>query len=364
MILIEKSTDVEVYSSTGRGAIQGYGYNFHQDKGNQGAAGPRILRLRRVSNFSVHDLKLVDSPSFHFTMDTCSDGEVYNMVIHGRYLGGLDGIDVWGTNLWIHDVEVSNKDECVTVKSPASHILVEAVHCNWSGGCAMGSLGADTDVHDIEYRDIYTHHSNQMFMFKSRGGSGSVRNVELRRFAGHSNAYTLDLDSDWSKTKAAAGDGVAYANIHVADWRGTCVDGHRRPPVRVKCPARVPCAGLNITGFDVRGSDGAGHVVYQCENAFGSGACLRPPPHAHGGDGAPPYVADERVEVTVPALGGIGPMPNELARPFHPDAGVPIPQMPSSFFPGSRPRKALLLAASAQQRGREGSGSRAIVVTS
>ena len=34
----------------------------------------------------------------------------------GANLGGSDGVDVWGNNYWIHDVEVTNRDECVTVK--------------------------------------------------------------------------------------------------------------------------------------------------------------------------------------------------------------------------------------------------------
>jgi rhamnogalacturonan hydrolase len=84
------------------------------------------------------------APAFHFTMDTCTNGEVYNMIIRGGNEGGLDGIDIWGTNIWVHDVEVTNKDECVTVKSPASHMFIEDIYCNWSGGCAIGSLGADT----------------------------------------------------------------------------------------------------------------------------------------------------------------------------------------------------------------------------
>lgn len=41
MIYIEHSTDFEIYSSRGEGAIQGYGYEFH----SQGEYGPRILRL-------------------------------------------------------------------------------------------------------------------------------------------------------------------------------------------------------------------------------------------------------------------------------------------------------------------------------
>lgn len=49
------------------------------------------------------------------------------------------------------------------MKSPASNILVESVFCNWSGGCAIGSLAADTAISNIEYNHIYTQNSNQMF---------------------------------------------------------------------------------------------------------------------------------------------------------------------------------------------------------
>jgi hypothetical protein len=38
------------------------------------------------------------------------------MIIRGGNEGGLDGVDIWGSNIHVHDVEVSNKDECVTVK--------------------------------------------------------------------------------------------------------------------------------------------------------------------------------------------------------------------------------------------------------
>lgn len=105
MIFIEHTTDFELYSANSAGAVQGYGYQFLED----GTYGPRILRLYEVTDFSVHDIALVDSPAFHFTMDTCTNGEVYNMIIRGSNEGGLDGVDVWGTNIWVHDVEVTSK---------------------------------------------------------------------------------------------------------------------------------------------------------------------------------------------------------------------------------------------------------------
>jgi hypothetical protein len=48
------------------------------------------------------------------------------MVVRGGNEGGLDGIDVWGTNIWVHDVEVTNKDECVTVKACLNSINLES----------------------------------------------------------------------------------------------------------------------------------------------------------------------------------------------------------------------------------------------
>jgi rhamnogalacturonan hydrolase len=101
MIFIEHTSDFELFSSTSEGAVQGFGYEFHREGS---LSGPRILRLYEVTDFSVHDLALVDAPAFHFSMDTCENGEVYNMAIRGGNSGGLDGIDVWSTNIWVHDV--------------------------------------------------------------------------------------------------------------------------------------------------------------------------------------------------------------------------------------------------------------------
>lgn len=110
MFMIEHTSDFELFSSTSRGAIQGFGYEFHAEGS---LSGPRILRLYKVHNFAVHDVILVDAPAFHFSMDTCEDGEVYNMVIRGGDSGGLDGIDVWSNNIWIHDVFSPVLDTCL-----------------------------------------------------------------------------------------------------------------------------------------------------------------------------------------------------------------------------------------------------------
>lgn len=70
------------------------------------------------------------------------------------------------------------------MQSPSKNILVENIYCNWSGGCGMGSLGEDTDISAITFRNVYTWNSNQMMFVKSNGGSGSVSDVTFENFIG------------------------------------------------------------------------------------------------------------------------------------------------------------------------------------
>ncbi|KAJ5734076.1 rhamnogalacturonase rhgA [Penicillium malachiteum] len=333
MIYIEHTTDFELLSSTSAGAVQGFGYVFHAEGSIDG---PRILRLYEVEDFSVHDLILVDSPSFHFSMDTCSNGEVYNMIIRGGNEGGLDGIDIWSENTWIHDISVTNKDECVTVKSPAQNILVESIYCNWSGGCAMGSLADDTDISDITYRNIYTWSSNQMYMIKSNGGNGTVSNVLLENFIGHGNAYSLDIDQYWSSETTAAGDGVQLNNITINNWKGTEEDGAERGPIRVVCSDTAPCTDVTIEDFAMWTEEGDSQW-YLCESAYGDGVCLE------SGDDYTSYTTT--VTVTAAPSGYSAPtMAADLTSAFGTDSPIPIPTIPTSFYPGLTPYSSLASA--------------------
>lgn len=250
------------------------------------------MRLTQVQDFSIHDIALVDgksvpygpmatcprltclAPQFHLTFDGCTNGEAYNMVIRGGNEGGLDGIDVSGSNMWIHDIEVSNRDECVTIKNPSKNMLIEQIYCNWSGGCAMGSLGLDIDISRITYDKIYTVNSNQMFMIKSNGGSGTVRDCTFSNFIGHKNAYTLDIDAHWTQLKLQPGNGVLYQGLNFTNWKGSCSDGSRRAPINVICPDAQPCHGITISDFSVWTESGS-REFYKCSSSFGSGGCLR-----------------------------------------------------------------------------------------
>ncbi|KAF2203772.1 rhamnogalacturonase A [Delitschia confertaspora ATCC 74209] len=326
MIFIGSTSDVEVFSSTGKGAVQGNGYEIHAQGSRTGA---RILRMNKVTDFSVHDVILVDAPAFHFSMDTCTNGEVYNMAIRGGNWGGLDGIDVWSNNIWIHDVMVTNKDECVTVKSPSKNILIENIYCNWSGGCAIGSLSTGTDISSILYKNVYTWSSNQMMMIKSNGGSGSVSNVVFENFIGRGNAYSLNIDQYWSSQSVGDGNGVQLKNITFKNWKGTEANGSQRGPVRIICADGAPCTGITVSDFAMWTESGSSQW-YACRSAYGNGACLK------AGSGAS-YAAVTTTVKSAPTGYQAPTMKEDLQTAFGTTQSIPIPTMPASFYPGVAP---------------------------
>ena len=202
-IVVEKGNDVEFYSSNNLGAINGQGYLKRQSDGAQNA---RLLRFISITNLSVHNLILVDSPTFHLIFNTVSNLEAYYVTIRGPNIGGTDGIDLTCTdNCYIHDFEVTNRDECVSVKSPSQNVLIEDAYCNHSGGMSIGSLTADitspaaaAEVSNITMRNVYSYKSTQMLMIKTfPGGSGAegyVKDSKFENFWSYDCTYGLDID--------------------------------------------------------------------------------------------------------------------------------------------------------------------------
>lgn len=181
------------------------------------------------------------------------------------------------------------------------------------------------DIHDVVYNNVYTQNSNQMYMFKSYGGSGTVANVELKNFIGHSNAYTLDLDATWSSMSPIDGDGILYTNFTFSGWAGTCLNGHQRGPIKLNCPPDVPCTDLSVTDFNVW-TEAGDYVEHWCNNAFGDGACLDA--------GNPTSTFTTTQTVSSVSDYSIATMAGEITVGLGLTASIAIPTLRASFYPG------------------------------
>lgn len=228
---------------------------------------------------------------------------------------------------------VTNKDECVTVKSPSTNLLIENIYCNSSGGCGMGSLPVDTAISKIHYKNVYTWKSNQMMMIKSNGGAGYVEDVLFENFSGHGNAYAFDIDQYWASMSALTGSGVKLSNITAKNWRGTQSNGAQRGPVKVVCADAAPCTDINVSDVNMWTETG-NKIVNVCRSGHGSGACLK--------SGTGSYAQASQTVTVAPAGYSVASMKENLKTAFGTVSSIPIPTLPASYFPNT-PRSASLL---------------------
>ena len=170
---------------------------------------------------------------------------------------------------------VTNKDECVTAKSPAKNILVENIHSDSSGGCAFGGLGAGT-AHFKDHLQKHLHvvtepNDDDKVQRRQRIPRGCGAG-ELHRSR---DAYSLDIDRYWPSMKPVAGSGVQLHNITVKNWRAP----GRMAPSAVPSGLYVlttPCTDITISDFAMWTETGSKQLL-PCRFAYGKGtACLKP----------------------------------------------------------------------------------------
>ncbi|KAK1496386.1 murein transglycosylase [Colletotrichum cuscutae] len=224
---------------------------------------PRLIRLISPINTAVHDLILVDSPKFHIVFDFAVNLEVYHLTIRGANLGSYDGVDVVGTNYWIHDIEVTNRDECVSVKSPSNHALVENLVCNQAGsGISIGSLNVSASIANIG--------NNIAFIKTYPGGSGYVTNVTFENFRSKASLYGLDVNQYWQNTFEPDTGAVALSNLVFRNFSGSVADGAKRPPLYLIANDLTYATNVTVEKFSLWTESGTS-VVNKISNIFGTG---------------------------------------------------------------------------------------------
>ncbi|KAB8222777.1 pectin lyase fold/virulence factor [Aspergillus novoparasiticus] len=269
ILVIVNAVDFEFYSSNGLGAFQGQGY-LYRNLNNTDR--PRLVRLISPTNASVHDLILVDSPKFHIILDFAVNVEAYHLTIRGANLGSYDGIDAIGTNYYIHDNEVTNRDECVSIKSPSHHALVENLVCNQAGsGLSIGSLNVSAEISNIVARNISILQGNNIAFIKTYpGGSGYVSNITFENFRSKASLYGLNINQYWQNTFTPDTGAVTLSNIVFRNVTGSVADGASRPPLYLI--ANDLTFATNVTVEDVSvWTETGDSVVNKISNVFGTG---------------------------------------------------------------------------------------------
>lgn len=96
----------------------------------------QLIRFFMSYNLRVRDLRIENSPQFHFKFDGCENVQIEGISINSPALSpNTDGIHVENTkSVFISNSFISNGDDCISIGPGCSMVEIDNVTCGPSHG--------------------------------------------------------------------------------------------------------------------------------------------------------------------------------------------------------------------------------------
>lgn len=197
-IHLENLKDV-LFTSSGKGTLNGNGrpwwgaikfLKYQEDR-------PRLMHIVTSKNVIIENLLFKDSPFWTFFAEHCDGMIIRYSDVDARWTDqnyhtlldlqafNTDGFDVTGHNVYIHDCNIWNQDDCIAVKDDPNgsyDMLFERISCSGLG-LVIGSIGT-TAVNNITFRDSIMPNTVKGIYMKTRwsdsgpiGTAASISNI-------------------------------------------------------------------------------------------------------------------------------------------------------------------------------------------
>ncbi|KAD5317219.1 hypothetical protein E3N88_17165 [Mikania micrantha] len=272
-------TNLVGFTIKGKGTIDGRGSNWWTDsiydfKQVKHTTHLKALMIIGSSKTTVTGITIRNSPLFHLTFDSCDGVLVHDVSISSPGDSpNTDGIHLRTTkNVVIHHTNLACGDDCISIQTGCTNVIIHDVNCGPGHGISIGSLGIDGTtacVSNITVRDIKLHDTMTGVRIKTwQGAKGLVRGVSFSNIQVSQvevpimiNQYYCDHSICKNSSSAVSIADIVYENI-----RGT----YTVQPLHLSCSDSKPCMDLSLSDIELNPKPN-GHQMSKpfCWQAFG-----------------------------------------------------------------------------------------------
>ncbi|KAG8384838.1 hypothetical protein BUALT_Bualt04G0160000 [Buddleja alternifolia] len=237
---------------------------------------PHALRIGGSANVTVTGITIQNTPKMHIFIGSSQYVTIYNLTVSSPGNSpNTDGIHLTSVqHADIHNSTLACGDDCVSIQTGCSDVVIYDVDCGPGHGYSIGGLGPDgkeAQVSKINVVNSTVADSLTGVRIKTwPGGFGSVHDVKFSNITMTDVKTPIVIDQNYcggSKycnmsltNKAVAISGISYENI-----RGT----YTYRSVSLACSIYNPCRNLTIDTIDLNPSEGNGNNEPHCSNAYG-----------------------------------------------------------------------------------------------
>ncbi|KAJ1416522.1 Pectin lyase fold/virulence factor [Sesbania bispinosa] len=232
---------------------------------------PTALRFYGSNGVTVTGITIQNSQQTHLKFDSCTNVQVFDISVSSPGDSpNTDGIHLQNSqDVVIYSSTLACGDDCVSIQTGCSGILVHNVNCGPGHGISIGSLGKENTkacVSNVTVRDMTIQNTLTGVRIKTwQGGSGSVQNVMFSNIQVSDVQTPITIDQyycDGGKCRNES-SAVAVSGIHYMNVKGT----YTREPVYFACSDNLPCTGITLDTIELEPSQKSN--VPFCWEAYG-----------------------------------------------------------------------------------------------
>ncbi|XP_057447437.1 polygalacturonase At1g48100 [Lotus japonicus] len=242
----------------GKGVIDGQGSVWWSGNGKLPGTKPTALRFYGSNGVTVTGITIQNSQQTHLKFDSCTNVQVFDIKTSSPGDSpNTDGIHLQNSQeVVIYSSTLACGDDCISIQTGCSNVLVHNINCGPGHGIGIGSLGRENTkacVRNVTVRDITIQNTLTGVRIKTwQGGSGSVQNVLFSNIQVTDvktpimiDQYYCDKSKCRNQTSAVAVSGIHYVNV-----KGT----YTWEPVYFACSDSLPCSGITMDTIELKAS--------------------------------------------------------------------------------------------------------------
>ncbi|WJX88743.1 hypothetical protein P8452_70795 [Trifolium repens] len=199
MISIEHVNGLTIDGISG-GEINGYGSTWWQCKS---CSRPVALAFHSCNDLNVNNVKIINSPRAHISIDNCNGATFSNIVVQSpQDSPNTDGFDISDSkNISIEDSTIQTGDDCIAINGGSSYINATRVACGPGHGIRV-------------YTNIY------------KGGSGYARKITFEQIKLTNVKNAIIIDQHYGiKVENQESSAVQVSDVRYHGFNGTFVGG-------------------------------------------------------------------------------------------------------------------------------------------
>ncbi|XP_068639600.1 probable polygalacturonase At3g15720 [Aristolochia californica] len=195
---------VDSLTIIGSGHLDGQGYSwwpkecFVKPEGCQyiGYERPTLLSFEGCNKLNVYNVRLINSPRNHITVDGCNQVSFSGISISAPEKSpNTDGINIARSSfIKITNLNIASGDDCISFLPGTSNVNVSHITCNPGHGISIGSIYTGTvEKVFVEHCNL-SNTQNGVRIKTKQGGSGYVRDIHFKDIQMHSVSNPIIID--------------------------------------------------------------------------------------------------------------------------------------------------------------------------